>query len=581
MPPSPSASRPRRGAVLAAAPWLLFALFCGCSSAEPPPAPDLPPIAGHVRDGTGADRDEQSPDASLFANWDEFRDPEGLPVVYEWAVGTAPGSDDIMRWTNVGGATNASAVGAVLPPGKKVFVSVRARDIAGGCSAVSTSDGVVVGGRAQAPASTTGAATGVSDGAAAGGDDLGRRTTLERFGISWTFDRAARCGQFVNGDWWVLGPIKVVSIEPPCIVEAGRVRNGSMINPDPRSPKHGYDSAIFEPGGASGYDAALNVAREVSLAQPLRLDPDRSLVSTISHPQAGQLPQLETCAVLTCLLQPPPDGAFRPPYCGADKRCRWKVAALDTGRLASLAAPDGAPDLSGLAERFERPWLDHIGGWAGRLLHPRLNMPDYGRDIADLVGLAGLALQLDHPVEAKRPLAIGLIQLGIDLFGIVDNGGRFVADGGNGSGRKFPILLAGALLHDERLQRCAKTKTIAFAEDVQTFFVEETSPGVWNNGHGNYGDGDKGLPEWGIKHADDPSLDNKSWTGDPNRRCCTAHAWHGFVLATRIMGLVDAWSHDALFEYVDRYMQTEPSGNWMRSWNPFAEQMWDRYRAAF
>ena len=129
-----------------------------------------------------------------------------------------------------------------------------------------------------------------------------------------------------------------------------------------------------------------------------------------------------------------------------------------------------------------------------------------------------------------------------------------------------------AFEHEQRL---------AFAEDSQTFYVAETGPGIFNQGHGGYGADDVGLPEWGNRHAEDPSLDTKSWTADPYRRCCTANVWHGSVLAARIMGLRQAWGHEALFDYVDRYMQVEPKGEWTRSWNPFAEQMWDRYRAEF
>src|SRR6202008_2153410 len=109
--------------------------------------------------------------------------------------------------------------------------------------------------------------------------------------------------------------------------------------------------------------------------------PGSSLVSATSHPQAGQLPQLEGCAVLTCLAKPPPANSFRPPYCGADKACRWTADALDLARLARLAAPDGAPSFSELVERLERTWLDHLPGWTGRFLHPRTSMPDYGREL--------------------------------------------------------------------------------------------------------------------------------------------------------------------------------------------------------
>jgi len=579
---------------------LVLATSPGCGGA-PVRREDSPPALGLVRDGLEEDQDEQEQRSSLFANWDPFVDPEGHPVVYEWCVGRTAGAGDVMPWTFVGGATRASTTSSELPAGFPLFVSVRATDIAGHRSAVATSDGVVLGTidrslgptvQAPSPPATTtpGDAPAKSgevpaeNGAPAPAplqDGPGRYTAIERFGITWRFARPVDCGRFVNGDWWVAGPVEIVSISPASRTDDERTRHGSMINPDPRATQQGYDSAMFGPDATGRFDASKNVALGISSQKRLRLEPGSSLVSTISHVQPGQLPQLETCAVLTCLPTAPPPDAFRPPYCGTNKQCRWRASDLDLSRLASLEAPAGAPLPAELLPRFERTWLDHVPGWTGRFVHPRENMPDYGRDIADLVGAAGLVLQLDHPPGEKRALAIALAQLGIDLAGVVKNGGRFLADGGSGSGRKFPVLFAGAMLQDRELLTLAREQKLAFAEDVQTFYVEQTGPGVWNRGFGDYGPDDQGLAEWGNQHADDPSFDRKSWTSDPYRRCCTANVWHGFVLAARIMGLREEWGHPALFDYVDRYMQIEPNGEWTRSWSPFAERMWDRYRANY
>ncbi|MBL8749633.1 MAG: hypothetical protein JNK78_10775 [Planctomycetes bacterium] len=608
--------------------------LAACGSGPDPGPANRPPAIGEVRDGMSADIDTQEQRSALFANWDPFVDPEGDWVTYEWCIGRTAGRDDVMPWTNVGGAERAAATGLDLPIGVTLRVGVRATDRAGNTSAIATSDGLVIGAtnttrtespvraepppraeprpiepahtearppEPEPPARTEPARTETPPPVATKDEPpapapkkaepvpvaspeparTGGRAAITRFGITWTFARPVECGQFVTGDWWVAGPCEIVAIEPASTTVGGRTTNGSAINPDPRSPQQSYDSAMFGPDGAGLFDPGRNVARDVSRARSLRLEPGSSLVSTISAPQAGQLPQLETCAVLTCLPTTPPENAFRPPYCGRDKQCRWLAANLDLGKLARLAPPQGAPAPADLLPRFERTWLDHVGGWTGRFLHPRENMPDYGRDIADLVGTAALVLQLDHPDEEKRPLAIALAQIGIDLAGIVQNGGRFVADGGSGSGRKFPVLFAATVLRDRNLLALVRDQKLAFAEDAQTFHVEQTSPGVWNRGHGDYGPDDAGLAEWGNQHADDPAFDKKSWTADPFRRCCTANAWHGFVLATRIMGLREDWGHPALFDYVDRYMQTESPGTYQRSWSPFAEAMWDRYRTEF
>ncbi len=39
--------------------------------------------------------------------------------------------------------------------------------------------------------------------------------SIEQFGITWTFDSDYECGQFANGDYWVVGPVTIVSIDPP------------------------------------------------------------------------------------------------------------------------------------------------------------------------------------------------------------------------------------------------------------------------------------------------------------------------------------------------------------------------------
>lgn len=564
---SPLSGRPLRPAPLG----LLLLAACGASPQARPTAQNGPPSTASVRDGLAADLDSQQSRTSLFANWDPFIDPEGLPVVYEWSAGTAPGATDVLGWTALGGATSAMASELQIPIGSPVYVNVRATDMAANLSAVASSDGIVAGQRTpawQAPAGRAGV-------------PIGHLASIEHGGIAWTFGKPALCGRFANGDWWVQGPVEIVAIAPPSTDDGQRVRHGSCINPDPTSLVQGYDSGMFGDGEQSRFDRSRNVALGVDRSKPLVLAPGSSLVSTVSHPQAGHLPQLARCSVLTVLAEPPAENAFRPPYCGTDKTCRWTADQLDLGRLARLETVDGAPELADLVERLTPVWLDHLPGWTGSYLHPSENMPDYGRDLADLIGQAALALQLDLPVEQKRPLAIAMVQLGLDVAGVVQNGGRFVADGGSGAGRKFPLLLAGTLLRDDALLQLAVVKKFAFAEDAQTFYVAETAPGVVNHGFGGYGPADVGLAEWGNRHADDPSHDQKSWTFDTYRRCCTANAWLGFVLAARILGLEQAWGHDALFDYVDRYLQIEPPQQWTRSWSRFPERMWDRYREQF
>ena len=45
-------------------------------------------------------------------------------------------------------------------------------------------------------------------------DDLPLVSSVSQYGITWTFERPARAGRFVNGDWYVVGPVTVKAIDP-------------------------------------------------------------------------------------------------------------------------------------------------------------------------------------------------------------------------------------------------------------------------------------------------------------------------------------------------------------------------------
>ncbi|MCA8951653.1 MAG: hypothetical protein KDE27_19250, partial [Planctomycetes bacterium] len=371
---------------------------------------------------------------------------------------------------------------------------------------------------------------------------------------------------------------------------------GSMINPD-TSGLHGYDSGLFAPFQDNRYKPWLNVALGVSPGTPLVVPNASSLVSTISRPgdptvfaPNGSMSQLQTAAVLTVLAVEPPEDAFRPPYVGADKTLRFRESDLHYGNLARVAPAGTPPSFAATAPKFQRVWLEHISGWATRFMHPVDNMMDYGRDFTTEYGTGALLAQLDVPDSTKRDLVVGLTQIGIDFHRNAQTA-SWPGEGGHGSGRKFPILFAGAVLNDASLLAIGQTHPSAyhgpsnpnnssrFGEDCQTFYVQQTSPGVYNWGFGGYTSTLNNTAEWGFGHTNNIGADDSSWLGNSYRRCCTANAWVGQTLCARMMGLVSAWNHPAYFDYQDRYMQTELT-SW-RAWNPWHETMWDAYRATY
>lgn len=536
-----------------------------------------PPQAGVVRDGVEGDISTQTLATTIAANWDGFVDDSGSIARYEWALGTTAGGTDLQDWTDVGTATSATNSSLVLAHDATVYAQVRAFDGSENESAPAVSNGVVI--------DLSGGGTFAS--------------SVTQWGITWEFAQPERVGQFANGDWWVVGPVDIVSIWPPTQNVGGRQINGSMVNPTTiQNGEHGYDSTLFHPYEANRYKPWLNVALGVSASSPLSLSGSKSLISTISYlgtgmPPNGSFSQLQTAAVLTVLPSAPPADAFRPPYAGHDKTIRHREVDLDYTALASLASTSGQPNFAASAARFERVWLDHMSDWTSRYMHPIDNMPDYGRDFTALYGQGALLLHTNVPIAEKRDMLVRLVQIGIDFWGNVLGGGVWGGVGGQGSGRKFPVLFAGRMLNDPQMLAMGTSHPSGyfgpnhpsndthFGEDAQTFYVQETSPGVFNWGHGGYNHTYVGTAEWGNNHTTEIWNDNANWTGDPYRRCCTANAWVGQTLVARIMGLRDEWNHPAYFDYMDRFMQNEQPGQWTRAWDPWQGTMWDAHRPSF
>jgi len=438
-----------------------------------------------------------------------------------------------------------------------------------------------------------------------------RQSQISQFGITWTFDKDYAVGQFANGDYWVVGPVTIIKIDPASVEVNGRTINGSMVNPSPRLVRRqGYDSAMYGRYARAGdYDPSLNVARPngqaLSESSPLVLQANCSLVSTVSTPKMDGRTLLQTAAILTALDSVPEEGGFRPPYCGSDKTVRFNKEQLDYSLLASLKPVAGVPSLTTVERYFERPWLDHIPGWPGRSHHPLENMVDYDRDICTQEGIGALMLHLNFKNHRKETLLVRFVQLGIDNYGVILDGGRenWLQD----SGRKFPILFAGLMLNDPDMKSIGEKSgcyaytapygpgnpppdLIRFEEDETIFYVSQadvdmTHSPQWIPDHRNsmmvphgamlipYGKEDIGLPEWGIVRLYNLTRINKYW--EQAYRKVIGQAYGGFVLALHIMGAKDLWNNDALFDYKDRYMRVEFD---LRESSIFVERMWDTYR---
>jgi hypothetical protein len=477
------------------------------------------------------------------------------------------------------------------------------------------------------------------------------RGEVSQYGITWRFARPVKSGQFVNGDWWVVGPVTVVSVTPgpaegplegevdisdaikedvkdikgpmkgvlgwvaPELAKSGgdkRMRNGSMVIAR-FGAKQGYDSRI------ATYDP------NCSEVFPLKLDAGRTLVSTISnaHPIPGnfchrimwssekkQRSLLRAAAVLTCLASEPPADAFRPPYAGSDKPL-YRARDLHRELLLNLKLEDWEgyfrrpwlnpadpkcevatwEDFEGY---FRRPWLGHYGSANGfdqalLCMQPAENQPSiasacFGREDTRLVSIASLMVHLDVPKEKKEKLLIGLVQRGIDLWGL-HKAGTDARCAWIQSGCKWPILFASLMLDAPELRRFPEP--LPFHEDITTYYgtgwFGQTA--LWRivwHGH---------LIDSAEERAPEQMTGNDGISESYRSYGSSGKAWLGTALAARLMKAIKIWGHDAFFDYCDRWLPEPPAltaargvhrqPEWeTRTWDPFVDAMWRAYRTS-
>jgi len=452
-------------------------------------------------------------------------------------------------------------------------------------------------------------------------EDLPLQERLSQYGITWTFDKPARVGQFINGDWYVVGPVTVQAIDPKPLYgseirkreldsgdkerkEEQRVRNGFMVNP-PTQMRVAYDSGVrnwFDPALIQKLPAALkpgdSLVSTISMAKGLVLH-NQLRNGTIERGVEDSSP-IRDAAVLTCVNGPQPADAFRPAFCDRQQRV-YLARELKRQRLPAATAARSLPNVRQYVRFTQRPWVGTcFFGFEG----PVADMPQYVREYGRVAGMSALLLCTDLKPEQKEPLLINYVQVGIDLGGMVRAGHPgWTCWGGHGSGHKLPIVFAGLLLGDDQLANINKSfPKVSFGEDEQTAYGPcWTGAKVVFTGHSGIdaatGIGRERGQGWGpYEHRPPTEWKAGQNTSESYRRCCTSVAWVAQALAIRLLRAEPAWDHGAFLDYVDRWMGEndaqflkqikEATGQdhnkeWSRqgqSWEPFANEMWARHR---
>lgn len=382
---------------------------------------------------------------------------------------------------------------------------------------------------------------------------------LERNGVTFHFDKLYEVGQFVTGDLWVHNygePVIVTRITPDSAVVNGRTINGAQIDPKNINAQ-GYDSAARD----MPYDATLNVD-PAATGNSLRLMRGASLIKGVSTQEDLGRPILTKAEILTVLSGSPPKGSFRPPYSGPDKAVVATLDDVDRSKLGQYPILPSTPHISDYAQSMARPWIEQSTEWTARDIHPSQHMPAYGRDLAKLSGEIAVLLQLNFTAQEKEPALINMVQYGIDILGVIREGGKlWYSNGGHNLGRKTPLLIAGVVLDNaEMLEYADASKHLIFQDDQQHFYVSKrevdySRSGGYDSLKERYSVSDVGLAEWAINFPRRPESIDSSWSAPYRKVCGGAQVPH--VLAAHLMGLKQFWNWPPLFDYIDRYFEIE------------------------
>ncbi|HUI91058.1 MAG TPA: FlgD immunoglobulin-like domain containing protein [Chitinivibrionales bacterium] len=385
--------------------------------------------------------------------------------------------------------------------------------------------------------------------------------------------RPVHVGTFVNGDFYVVGACTVTAVAPAPTVSPAR--NGSVVNLDPS-----YEGTPFD-------DRSGNYTATSRKYPPITLNPGDALISTVSlhvttnnniqtwlAPGTGTESTDSIAAVLTCLTAPVPTDAFRPGYCDRTQKIycgdslRWNLLP----NLARVKSMTPALLQEWSRHFYRSPWMDVCFFGFDAAVEYQVH---YGREVARAVGIGTLFLICDFTKPEKDSLMIGLVQYGIDLWGIVRgcNASRgWQAHGGHGSGRKLAMVFAGIMLGDTAMSQPTITyPNLRIGEDMQTAYgpcwcspsnvVYTGHQGLWN------GVPVSSDPCWGpyehLQPSQWPTLvtasDSDYHLGEDYRHCCTSGAWIGEALAALLLKAEGLWSHPAFFSYGDRWMTESDS----------------------
>jgi hypothetical protein len=390
-------------------------------------------------------------------------------------------------------------------------------------------------------------------------------SVISQYGITWYLDKEYRYGQYINGDYWVLaenGQVKITRMTPD--FDGGS--NGWMVNME--SENQGYDNRT------NYFNASLVPTL------PYTAKPGDSIIKSVSRNISGTCrPCLQTAAILTVVNELPSPNEFRPAFFGKSPKNRYSFDSVNMSLLPSLTPPVGyePSTFTWLDERFKRLQLD-VDSYPGEHIRPYDNYRNilgtgydassvYGGRLATDTGDLVLRLMLNDSIESKKQHTIYLVQHGIDLYHTMKGGMDWEPNGGHGSGRKLPMIVAAILLQNDTMKQdiLAQEKiqggVTTFQEDGYIYYSQKA-----NNGNGLvlFGGHESEFNYWynvvedgHSRVASDPYqyIDCGHVPGTSYQEGINSMIWKGPVVAMAVWPEVNRlWDHYLFVTYTDRWV---------------------------
>jgi len=123
--------------------------------------------------------------------------------------------------------------------------------------------------------------------------------------------------------------------------------------------------------------------------------------------------------ILTVVEDVPSADAFRPAFAEISFKTMFSFSQVDTSILQNLEVAESPPDWASMEARVERFSPDLVPNWNRDHMETQEHGPLYGRDLCKSEGRAYLMVNSDYPLESKMQMLVGLIQRGVDRYGLL------------------------------------------------------------------------------------------------------------------------------------------------------------------